>query len=202
MIEAISIERSLFFINQSHVDEFNKLAEQLKGEYSLNLNGAISDDDVWTTAFNIWLLTLPDEMLVLESVEKTFYYSSNFIIYEYLKNDYHFNYIRNHSKRSNEICFLFSIHLTNQMNNYWYTLLMEHGLSDIVEKNKSRNYFEAHNDTDQNIENFINDQARFVKVLVQDLKSNDTFKRLVKDCCDKTFAQMASSQQNKSTLTK
>lgn len=189
MYKAVSIDRSLFFIDQSFVEKFHSLALALEQHYELNMYGAISNDDVWTTAFNIWLLAQPDEMLVLESVEKTFYYSSNFIIYEHLKNDYYFNALRTNESTTPELTFLVSIHLTNSMNLYLYELMIQNGLQDIVEKNRHRNYFDAHNDTSLAASDFINDQARFVKVLVNDLKKTQTFSRIIKESYDKATYQ-------------
>lgn len=187
MFDSITVDRSLFFITQQQVDDFKELALKLEPYYSLELEGAIFDADVWVTAFNIWLLSQPDEMLVLESVEKTFYYSSNFIVYDHLKNDYHFNYIRTHEERTEELNFLLSIHITNELNKYWEKLLREHDLADIIEKNRGRSYFDAHHQEGPIMESFVNDQARFVKVLVSDIKSNNTFSRIVKECCNRAF---------------
>ena len=187
MFDAVTVDRSLFFITQQQVEDFKALAVKLAPHYTLNLEGAIFNADVWVTAFNIWLLSQPDEMLVLESAEKTFYYSSNFIVYDHLKNDYHFNYIRTHEERTNELNFILSIHITNELNKYWETLLREYNLADIIEKNRGRSYFDAHHQLGSAMESFVNDQARFVKILVNDIKSNNTFSRIIKDCCDRSL---------------
>ena len=201
MYEAITRERSVFLINQNYVDSFKRLADQLQPYYTLNLSGAISNVDVWTAAFNIWLMSFPDEMEVLESVEKTFYYSCNFIVYEHLKNDYSFNYVRNHVERSNELSFLLSIHLTNHLNMYWYDLMVNNNLEDIIDKNLKRNYFDSCNESDIDIIKFMNDHARFVKVLVHDIKVNNTFSKIIKECCGKAFRDYEQlAQQDKLTL--
>ena len=182
MFNAITVDRSLFFIDETRVDDFKSVANSLKSYYELNLHGALENDDVWTTAFNLWLLLHPDEMLILEAVEKTFYYSSDYIVYSYLKDNYHFKFIRNYPNLTKELGFLFSIHLTNMLNQYWLKLLLENNLEEIVYRNKHQSYFDAHKKDYHNIELFLADQAHFIKILVQDIKNTTHFADIVKSC--------------------
>lgn len=188
MYNSINVDRSLFYIDESRVNTFKELARQLNLDYELTLNGAIQNEDVWTTVFNLWLLLHPDEMMILESVEKTFFYSSNYVIYDYLKNDYHFNYIRKHPNQCAELSYIFSVHLTNALNAYWFDLLKAHNMLDIAERNKHRDYFGAHHDDYPELDIFIDDQSHFMKALVQDIRAHNTMADIVKQCSDRALS--------------
>ncbi|MGE7024090.1 hypothetical protein [Solibacillus cecembensis] len=184
MYHSVTAKRSLFFVKEHHVENFKEMAEKMAGFITLSKTGALNLEETWLTAFNIWVLLQPDDELIIESFDKTLYYSTNHIIITALTNDYQFNFIRTHPKSTPELIYISTILLTMALNSWYLKLLTDNHLNDIAERMLHQNYFESHLGEEDAINLFINDQARVVKVLVYELSHTNTFERIIKNACD------------------
>lgn len=200
LYHTITAERSLFFVKEHHVENFKLMAEKMEDFITLSQTGALNLEETWLTAFNIWVLLQPDDELIIESFDKTLYYSTNHIIITALTNDYQFNFIRTHPKSTPELIYTATIFLTLAVNSWYLKLLTDNHLNDIVERMLHQNYFESHLGEEDAIHLFINDQARVVKVLVYELSHSNTFERVIKNACDDARFIYKDTFQNKPSI--
>ncbi|KYG92247.1 hypothetical protein [Metasolibacillus sp. FSL K6-0083] len=185
MFETVTAEKSLLFLEDDLlVNEFKALARKLPQYHSIPQAGTISSNDVWVAAFNIWLLLQPDEYLILESVEKTLYYSSNFIILDELKNDHYFKFIKTHPDIATELLFITALYLAEALSQWLTEVLLAENREDIIIRNRRRSYFEAHKGSDEEVRQFVEDQAAIVKIIMPILTKENTLERLIKNSYD------------------
>lgn len=188
MYKEITVDRSLFYIHQHHVDTFQSIAEKMDNFNYIIEDGGIQKKDAWIVAFNVWLLLLPDKYNIIQSVEKTLYYSSNFIIYNALKENVHFLNFKNRSDATKELYYLASLVIANGLNQWFLDVMNKYDLKDIAEKNNTtRNYFDAHTGTEEEVKQFAEDQARFVKATVKEFNYTNTFDDVLKKSCNVAY---------------
>ncbi|WP_042474042.1 hypothetical protein [Bacillus ndiopicus] len=189
MFETITAEKSLLFLeNDRLVNEFKALASKLPQYHTVPQLGLISPDDVWITAFNIWLLFQPDEYLILESAEKTLYYSSNFIILNELKNDHYFKFIKTHPDIADELLFITALYLAQALNQWLEEALIAESREDIIIRNRRLSYFEAHTNSEEDVRKFVEDQAAIVKIIMPIITKENTLECLIKNSYDEASA--------------
>lgn len=89
MYEKITINKSIFYIEQHHVDTFKQKAARLDNHSPPLKEGGISlmDGWRWIKTFNIWLLLLPDDEIMIKMDETSIYYTSNLLIHDAIKDD-------------------------------------------------------------------------------------------------------------------
>ncbi|RTQ87439.1 hypothetical protein [Lysinibacillus telephonicus] len=186
MYKEITVDRSLLYIEQHHVDTFQSIAKKLD-EYSyLVKEGAISKEDAWIIAFNAWLMLLPDEYHIIQSVDKMIYYSANFLIYNAVKKDVHFQNLKYRKDATPELFYLSSIYIATGINEWILLVLKKYNLIEMLNRLKKSKYFDAHKRTEKEIEMFIVDQAKFVKAAVMELSTN-SLSETIKKCCDDAY---------------
>lgn len=186
MYTEISSETSLFFIEDNTlVNQFIEISIKM-AKYIEELNaGGVNISDAWIIAFNIWLMLQPDELNIIESAEKTLYYSSNFIIFNAIKNDYYFKYIRSNDMNKAELLYLTSVFLAEALNQWIADIMNNENMTDTLERNQTRSYFKAHMGTDDEVNQFLKDQAKFVKAIIPILSTTKQLERMIKQCYDK-----------------
>lgn len=188
MNKKISIERSLFYIQQQHIEKFNWLAEKMAKFNSIINGGGITRDDAWIVAFNIWALLLPDKYKIIESVDKTLYYSTNFLLLNTIRQHSHFQKIKKHPKTTDELKYLTSLFIANGTNKWALELMEKYMILDIAEKNKKRCFFDSHKGSEEEIQAFLREQSRLVKAVVKELSTTNSFEQLIKKCCDDAYS--------------
>lgn len=186
MYKEITVDRSLLYIEQHHVDTFQSIAEKMD-EYSyLVREGAISKEDAWIIAFNAWLMLLPDEYDIIQSVDKILYYSSNFLIYNAVKKNIHFQNLKKRRDATPELFYLSSLCLATGINEWILFVLKKYNQIDLLNRLKKIKYFDAHKRPEKEIQIFIADQAKFVKTAVKELSTN-SLSVTIKKCCDNAY---------------
>ncbi|MFC7684677.1 hypothetical protein [Ureibacillus sp. GCM10028918] len=186
MYEKITIDESILYIEQHHVDTFMQLATKLDNYSYLLKEGGISRMDGWIMAFNIWLILLPEDDIIIKTDETSLYYTSNVLIYNALKDDTYFQHLKDRADASPELLYLSSLFLATGLNEWLLFVMKKYQLHGLIERGKSRSYFNALNGTDEEIQIFLEDQAQFVKAAVQELREN-SFKQMIKRCCDEAY---------------
>lgn len=63
MYNQITIEHSLFFIDDSYITNFQQLAEKMKPLLTIDELGYFNLEDMWIAAFNYWVLSHPEEKI-------------------------------------------------------------------------------------------------------------------------------------------
>lgn len=184
MYNALTIEQSLFFINNQYVEDFKQLAQEMESVITMTELPFLNLEATWCEAFNNWILLQPDETNIMEDSDKIFYYSSNPIFFGAMKNDYHFNNSQMYPNTTKEHLFILLLLLTENTNVWYDDLLLQHGLRDVLERNKQRDYYSSHLQNRQVLELFMNDQSLIVKALIQLISNTNTLVRLIKKSCD------------------
>lgn len=187
MYREITVDRSLLFINQSYVDMFVKLAKKYEPFNDLVTEAALNKKDAWIIAFNIWLLLLPDNRHIIHSAEKTLYYSSHFIILDSLQKNVYFNQFKLREHRPELLFYIAALILASGLNNWIYYVMEKYHLTEVAERNKTRIYFEGHRGNEDEVQLFLEDESKFVKVAVKELHSTDTFDQMIKKCIDEAY---------------
>ena len=185
MYMGISTETSLFFIEDNTlVNQFIEISQKMD-TYIEELNdGGVNRNDVWIIAFNIWLMLQPDELNIIESAEKSLYYSSNFIIFNAIKNDYYFKYIRSNNIKKSELIYLTSVFIADALNQWIAEIMKNENMTDTLKRNQIRSYFTAHLGTDEEVKQFLKDQAKFVKAIIPIISTTKQIERMIKNSYD------------------
>ncbi|MCP1145287.1 hypothetical protein [Lysinibacillus endophyticus] len=186
MYHEITVDRSLFYIEQHHVDTFLSIAEKLKDYSYIVKDGAMPQEDAWIVAFNAWLLLLPDDHIIIQSVEKSLYYTSNYIIYNALIKDVHFQNLKQRKDATPEFLYIVSLFLASSLNDWILFVMDKYNLSYMAEKNRELKYFDALQGTESEIQDFLKDQSLFVKAAILELKT-DSFSQMLKKCSDDAY---------------
>lgn len=186
MYEKITIDKSIFYIEQHHVDTFKQMAARLDNYSPLLKEGGISIMDGWIMAFNIWLLLLPDDEIIIKTDETSIYYTSNLLIHDAIKDDIHFKNLKDKIDAPPELLYLSSLLLATGLNEWILFVMKKYRLYDVMKRSKSRRYFGALNDTEKEIQIFLEDQALFVKAAVQELREG-SLSQMIKKYYDKAY---------------
>lgn len=188
MYKDITVDRSLLYINQHHVDTFKKIANKMDEFSYIVKAGGINQKDAWIIAFNIWLLLFPDRSHIIQSVEKSLYYSSNFIILNAVIKDPNILILKQRNDATDELLYLTSLTIATGINSWTLYVMEKYNLKYMADKNKKRNYFDAYLGMEEEIKVIIEDEAKFVKALVKELNSTDSFNKMIKNCCENAYS--------------
>lgn len=186
MYEEITINKSILYIEQHHVDTFKEMARKMENYSYLVKKGGISLMDSWVIAFNIWLLLSPDDDLLIKTDETSLYYTANILIYNAIQDDTHFQNLKERTNAAPELYFLSSLILATGLNKWILFVMRKYQLLDIIERTKCRSYFDALNGSEKEIQQFLEDQSQFLKASVQELREC-SFPQMIKKCCDEAY---------------
>lgn len=184
MYHSIKKEHSLFFINDQLVEEFKRMADLMDEFITLEAPIYISLQDKWVSVFNVWLLLKPNDANIIEYLDKTLYYSSNYIIINLLKNDYYFNFIKKNYNTVPKIIYVFAIILTNKIHKWFLQLIETNYDKGIFPDHNEISYYESHLGNATSLDRFMRFQAQLVKILIQNKTRTNDFERLIKKCSD------------------
>lgn len=180
----ITVDRSLLYIEQYHVDEFIQLAEKYEAFNDLIEEAALNKKDAWIIAFNMWLLLLPEHYNIIHSAEKTLYYSTNFIILNAIQKNSHFNQLKIRPNRSEPMFYIAALKLASGLNKWLLYVMEKNNITYMAERNKRRLYFESHIGPADEVQLFLEDQSIFVKAAVKELNLSQSFDNMIKNCID------------------
>ncbi|NLY79333.1 MAG: hypothetical protein GX072_05420 [Lysinibacillus sp.] len=184
MYREITVDRSILYIEQHHVDTFVNLAEKYEAFNEIVNEAAVNKKDAWIIAFNIWLLLLPDNSNIIHSAEKTLYYSTNFVLLNAFQKNAYFNQLKMRQIRPEPLYYILSLKLAAGLNSWLFYVKEKNNLTYMAERNKHRVYFDSHNGPSEEVQSFLEDQSKFVKAAVKELNSSDSFDKMIKDCID------------------
>lgn len=184
MYNEITVDRSLLYIDQHHVDTFKSLAKEMHQFSDIIEEGAFTKNDTWIVAFNTWLLLLPDECNIIQSVEKTVYYSPNFILLNALLKNSHFNAIKARYHREQKLCYLFSVVLANQLNQWGLAMMKKYNLMHLSEQNKKLSHYDAYKLPKKELQQFLENQALLTKAFIKEIHTTDTLQQTIKEAFD------------------
>ena len=72
MYNEITVDRSLLYIDQHHVDTFKSLAKKMSQFNFIIEDGGLRKKDAWVIAFNTWLMLLPDKYNLSNLLKRQF----------------------------------------------------------------------------------------------------------------------------------
>nr|WP_106779939.1 hypothetical protein [Lysinibacillus timonensis] len=188
MHDEITVERSLLYVQQHHVDQFKSIANKMKEFDYLLEEAAFSLNDAWNIAFNIWLLLYYDDQDddIIPTVGKTLYYPSNFILIDALINQSYFIQLKKHNL-SPEMLYIASLKLATGINQWINKLLYENNMVKLLNKMNHGSYFDAHLSSKDEVGKFSDDQTKFVKLTVKELHTSNSFYLMMKNCYEQVF---------------
>lgn len=189
-INSITVERSLMYVQQHHINHFLTVGERMEKFWYIIKKGRVitTEDDAWNMAFNVWILLLPDDYQIIQSVEKSIYYASNFLIFDELKKDSNFQTLKRRSNGNEELSFISACLLARCLATWSLNDVMKkNNLTDIIERIDKRIYHDSHIGSEREIEIYLQDQALFTKAAVKELRTTDSFKERIKNCCQEAY---------------
>lgn len=77
-------DASLFFIDENQIEEFTNLYNDIFDCLHFE-EGLLAEQDIVHNCFNLWLMIQPVSEDVMESMEKTMYYTSDFLIFDAIR---------------------------------------------------------------------------------------------------------------------
>ncbi|MBQ0138810.1 MAG: hypothetical protein KBT36_05905 [Kurthia sp.] len=120
--EILTKEASLFFIDDFQYAEFTNLFENSCAEVVFD-NGLLSTEDVLQNCFNLWLMIQPSDKGIMESMEKTMYYTSDFLIFDAIRNNPKFHQLQKFTAGDRVLQCQVACCLANQLNLWLYEKL-------------------------------------------------------------------------------
>ena len=186
MYEKITIDKSILYIEPHHVDTFKQIAAKMDNYSYLLKEGGLSNRDGWIIAFNIWLLLLPDDDLLIKSDESSLYYTANVLVHNALKEAPHFQNLKERNDSTPELIYLSSLLLATGLNEWLLFVMGKYQLQEIIKRTRTQSYFNALDGTKEEIQIFLEDQTQFVKAAVLELRES-SFTRMIKKYCDEAY---------------
>lgn len=178
------------YVQQYHIDQFLAVAERMEKFWYIVKKSRVvtTEDDAWNMVFNVWVLLLPDECQIIQSVEKSIYYSSNFLMFDELSRDSHFQHLKDRSHGNEELAFISACTIARGLSTWALNdVLKKNNLTDIIERINNRIYHDSHIGTKQELEIYLQDQAYFTKAAVKELHTTHSFKERIKSCCKNAY---------------
>lgn len=117
-------EASLFFIDQAVFEEFSEQFEK-SCRYSSFDKGLLQEVDVVHQSFNIWLIMQSEKKEVMESMEKTMYYTGDFLILDAIRKDNGFIKIQKLILANQELLCPMAAALANELNVWMFEKMSE-----------------------------------------------------------------------------
>ena len=178
---------ALFFIDENHIDEFLNLYKDIIGYLHFE-EGLLVEQDIVHICFNLWLLIQPVSEEVMESMEKTMYYTSDFLIFDAIRKNKVFQQMKL-SVMSDGIrqCQVASC-LANQMNIWLIEKLGDLSFPSLF-NNSNGQYYLLYKNTDlwenpvfldeistytKQVTNALSDQRRFSQVFTRAMHQLDS----------------------------
>ena len=197
MHDEVTLERSLLYIQQHHVDQFKTIAQEMKEFDEIIQDGGLNVKDAWIIAFTVWLHFLPDKNNIIHSAEKSIYYPANFLLLNALINNPTFKQFKRY-QTSPDLIYIASLTLANGINQWIYSIMEKYNLMDSYNRNRDRIYFDAHLGNSEEIQLLAENQARFVKACVIELKTN-SYNQTIRNSCNEAiriYEQFSNSNRN------
>lgn len=117
-------EASLFFIDQSVFKEFSEQFESIQ-RYSNFDRGLLREVDIVHYCFNIWLIMQSDKKAIMESMEKTMYYTGDFLILDAIRKDSGFIKIQNFILGNQHLLCPIAKSIANELNIWMFEKMSE-----------------------------------------------------------------------------
>lgn len=199
MYNEITVDRSLLYIDEHHVNTFKSLAKNMSQFNFIIVDGGLTIKDAWMIAFNAWLLLQPNERNIIYSAEKKIYYSSNFVVIDELLKDHHFQYVKKYSNATQELYYLASLTLANNLNQWFLYIKNKYELHNIKNRDPNLGYFDFNKHSKKEaLQLFLEEQAHFVKAVIKEFNSTNSFQKTIKQSCDEAFLIYKSHFANQS----
>lgn len=170
-------EASLFFIDQSVFKEFSEQFENFD-RYSIFDKGLLQEIDVIHHCFNMWLIMQSDEKEVMESMEKTMYYTGDFLIFDAIRKDAGFIKLQKLISGNQQLLCPIAASLANELNVWMLEKMGElKGLSFFNDLDKS--YYLLYKEPDL-WENrvFLDEVSMYTKKVTIALADKRSFQRI------------------------
>lgn len=186
MKHTLTKDASLFFIDENQIEEFTNLYNDIFDCLHFE-EGLLAEQDIVHNCFNLWLMIQPVSEDVMESMEKTMYYTSDFLIFDAIRKNKVFQQLKL-SVMSDGIrqCQVASC-LANQLNIWLFEKIGNFNFPSLFNNSKGQ-YYLLYKNTDlwenrvlldeistytKQVTNALSDQRRFSQIFTRTMHQLD-----------------------------
>lgn len=190
-------ETSLFFINENQIVEFTSLFENACSFIPFE-RGLLHKYDIEHHCFNFWLLLQPNSMDMMESMEKTMYYTSDFLILDAFKKNKRFQTLQRKNNGDTMLLCQLAFCLANQLNKWLLEKMGALQHSSLFNRTINDYYLLFQNDDLWENRHFLDEVSIYTKQVTLALADNRRFEQIFYDAIEQ-FEQisMYNLQQDK-----
>lgn len=187
MKHTLTKDAALFFIDENQIEEFSILYNDTLDNLHFE-EGLLAEQDIIHNCFNLWLMIQPVSEEVMESMEKTMYYTSDFLIFDAIRKNKVFQQMKL-SVMSDGIrqCQVASC-LANQLNIWLFEKIGNYNFPSLF-NNSNGQYYLLYKNTDlwenrvfldeistytKQVINALSDQRRFAQVFTRAMHQLDS----------------------------
>lgn len=172
-------EASLFFITRELYEEFSELLN-CHIEYSTLSTGLLNEQDVIHNTFNLWLMMQTEQKEIMESMEKTMYYTGDFLIFDAMRKSKYFHKMLKMIDQDTVLQVQMAFFLSNQLNT-WLSEQMKGQQYSSLFNEQNTSYFLLFKESDlwEN-RDFLDEVALFTKKVSSALADKISFEAILK----------------------
>lgn len=190
-------ETSLFFIDEGQIAEFTSLFENACSFIPFE-KGLLHKYDIEHHCLNIWLLLQPNAENMMESMEKTMYYTSDFLILDAFKKNKRFQTLQRKNKGDSVLLSQLAFCLANQLNKWLLEKMGSLRHSTLFNRTISDYYLLFQNDELWKDRYFLDEVSIYTKKVTLALADNRRFEQIFYDAIEQfELISMYSLQQDK-----
>lgn len=175
--EVLTKEASLFFIDDYQYAEFTDLFDNYCGDITFDV-GLLSPEDVLQNSFHLWLMIQPTDKGIMESMEKTMYYTSDFLIFDAIRSNPKFHQIQKFSCENKILQCQLACCLANQLN-LWLLEKLKPFKRSVLFNSSNGRYYSLDENTDLwGNKRFLDEVSMFTKQVTLALADNRRFSEI------------------------
>lgn len=167
-------ESALFFIDGGQYEEFITLFNDSCKDIVFD-KGLLDENDVLLSTFNLWLMLQPGSRGIMESMEKTMYYTSDFMIFDALRKNKHFQQLQLSSATDTLLQCQLACCLANQVNKWLLEKLKPFKNSMLFNNSLGNYYLLDENSALWEDKSFLDEISMYTKQVTLALADNRAF---------------------------
>lgn len=174
MAQILTKESALFFIDGNQYEEFIRLFNASCTGINFD-KGLLNEKDVLLNSFNLWLMLQPTSSGIMESMEKTMYYTSDFMIFDALRKNKRFHQLQISSATDEILQCQLACCLANQVNKWLLEKLKPFKNSLLFNKALGNYYLLDENAALWEQKEFLDEVSMYTKQVALALADNRSF---------------------------
>lgn len=177
MKHTLSEEASLFFINRDIFEEFSQSYFKYIN-YSVYSKGLLNEQDVIHNTFNMWLMMQTEHKRVMEAMEKTMYYTGDFLIFDAIRKNNQFKKMLHIIGNDERLQVQMALYLSNQLNIWLGEKMGEQSYFSLFNRENSSYFLLFKESILWENRDFLDEVAMFTKKVSIALADKKSFERI------------------------